>query len=80
MEKLKHVFYDKENDLWYIIPIKDEFLTNKKELVYEKKELIFIGDKRQKRQQIEDLIELICMEDGYGKYYWKIISKLIFMN
>ena len=45
MEKLKHVFYDKENDLWYIIPIKDEFLTNKKELVYEKKELIFIGDK-----------------------------------
>ncbi len=78
MNEIYHVLHNKEKDLWYIVPIKQGFMSTINDLMYEKKEVIFIGDGRSKREQVEDLVELVCMDDGYGKYYIHIISKLIF--
>ena len=78
MGNLKQILYNKHKDLWYIVPVKNEFMSTIHDLSYDEKEVIFIGDGRSKREQIEDLIELMCMDDGYGKYYIQIISALIF--
>ncbi len=78
MGNLKQIFYNKHKPLWYIVRVINEFMSTIHDLSYDEKEVIFIGDGRTKREQIEDLIELMCMDDGYGKYYIQIISSLIF--